>query len=120
MQIFVKQLQKAFNKEELADAVLANGSIAANFLVPTEFTYDENGKDFRDYSEEYSVYNVEEAQETWAKGLAALGTDKVEIEILGGDTENAKKQQEWFKSELERNLPGLTIKLERSSFRCSS
>ena len=36
----------------------------------------------------------------------------VTIELLGGDTENSKKQQEWFKSELERNLPGLTIKLK--------
>ncbi|NYF23989.1 peptide ABC transporter substrate-binding protein [Sporosarcina sp. JAI121] len=111
-----KAIARAFNKEELADAVLANGSIAANFLVPTEFTFDEDGKDYREYSDEYAVYNVEEAQEFWKKGLEALGTDKVEIEILGGDTENAKKQQEWFKSELERNLPGLTIKLKEVPF----
>jgi len=109
-------IAKGYNKEELADAVLANGSIAANFLVPTEFTFDEDGKDFRDYSKEFSVYNVEEAQESWAKGLKALGTDKVTLEILGGDTENAKKQQEWFKSELERNLPGLTISLKEVPF----
>ena len=111
-----KAIAKGYNKEELADAVLANGSIAANFLVPTEFTFDEDGKDFRDYSKEFSVYNVEEAQESWAKGLKALGTDKVTLEILGGDTENAKKQQEWFKSELERNLPGLTISLKEVPF----
>ena len=57
-----KAIARAFNKEELADAVLANGSIAANFLVPTAFTFDEDGKDFRDYSKEFAVYNVEEAQ----------------------------------------------------------
>ena len=111
-----KAIAKAFNKEELADAVLANGSIAANYLVPQAFTYDEDGKDFRDYSDEYSAYNVEEAQEHWAKGLEELGTDQVTIEILGGDTENAKKQQEWFKSELERNLEGLTIDLKEVPF----
>ncbi|AMQ07483.1 MULTISPECIES: peptide ABC transporter substrate-binding protein [Sporosarcina] len=111
-----KAFARAFNKEELADAILANGSIAANFLVADDFTFDADGKDFRDYSGEFSAYNVEEAQEYWKKGLAALGTDKVEIEILGGDTENAKKQQEWFKSEFERNLPGLTIKLKEVPF----
>ena len=111
-----KAIAKAFNKEELADAVLANGSIAANFLVPEEFTFDPDGKDFRDYSDEYSVYNVEEAQEHWKKGLEELGTDEVTIEILGGDSENAKKQQEWFKSELEKNLEGLTIKLKEVPF----
>jgi oligopeptide transport system substrate-binding protein len=111
-----KAIARGFNKEELAEAVLANGSIAANSLVPIEFTYDEDGKDYRDYSKEFAVYNVEEAQEFWKKGLEALGTDKVTLEILGGDTENAKKQQEWFKSELERNLPGLTINLKEVPF----
>ena len=104
MLTFVKQLLKRYNKEELADAVLANGSVAANFLVPTAFTFDEDGKDFRDYSKEFAVYNVEEAQASWEKGLEALGKIQVELEILGGDSENAKKQQEWFKSQLERNL----------------
>ncbi|MFS0574498.1 peptide ABC transporter substrate-binding protein [Sporosarcina sp. 179-K 3D1 HS] len=111
-----KAIARAFNKDELAEAVLANGSRAANFLVPAEFTYDEDGKDFREYSDEFTVYNVEEAQEYWKKGLEELGTDKVTLEILGGDTENAKKQQEWFKSELERNLSGLTIKLKEVPF----
>ncbi len=111
-----KALARAFNKEELAESVLANGSVAANGLVPKEFTFDADGKDYVDYSGEHAVYNVEEAQEFWKKGLATLGTDKVEIEILGGDTENAKKQQEWFKSELERNLEGLTIKLKEVPF----
>jgi oligopeptide transport system substrate-binding protein len=67
-----KAIAKGYNKEELADAVLANGSIPANFLVPTAFTFDESGKDYRDYSKEFSVYNVEEAQASWAKGLEAL------------------------------------------------
>ncbi|KXH79778.1 peptide ABC transporter substrate-binding protein [Sporosarcina sp. HYO08] len=111
-----KAIARAFNKEELADAILANGSIAANFLVPKDFTFDPSGKDFRDYSDEFALYNVEEAQEYWAKALEELGTDKVTIEILGGDTENAKKQQEWFKSELERNLEGLTINLKEVPF----
>lgn len=111
-----KAIARGFNKDELADAVLANGSVAANFLVPTEFTFDEDGKDFREYSDDYAVYNVEEAQEHWEKGLKELGTEELTIEILGGDTENAKQQQEWFKSELERNLPGLTIKLKEVPF----
>lgn len=111
-----KAIARGFNKEELADELLANGSIAANFLVPTEFTFDEEGKDYREYSDDYALYNVDEAQEYWDKGLKALGTDEVTIEILGGDTETAKSQQEWFKSELERNLPGLTIKLKEVPF----
>ncbi len=111
-----KAIARAFNKEELADDLLANGSVAANFLVPQEFTFDEDGKDYREYSDDYALYNVEEAKEFWDKGLDELGTETVEIEILGGDTENAKQQQEWFKSELEKNLPGLTINLKEVPF----
>ncbi len=111
-----KAIARAFNKDELAESVLANGSIAANFLVAKDFTFDPDGKDFRDYSKDYAVYNAEEAKEHWKKGLEALGTDKLELEMLGGDTENAKKQQEWFKSELERNLEGLTINLKEVPF----
>lgn len=111
-----KAISKAFNKEELADAVLANGSLPANFLVPTDLVFNEEGKDFREISGDHALYNVEEAQALWAKGLEELGTDKVTLEILGGDTENAKKQQEWYKSELEKNLPGLTIKLKEVPF----
>jgi len=107
-----KAIARAFNKEELADVVLANGAKAANFLVANDFVLDENGKDFRDYSEDFTVYDVKEAQAFWEKGLKALGTDNVTIEFLGGDAESSKKQQEWFKSELERNLPGLTIELK--------
>lgn len=107
-----KAITRAFNKEELADAVMANGAKAANFLVANDFVLDENGKDFREYSKDFTVYNVEEAQEFWKKGLEALGTDEITLEFLGGDAESSKKQQEWYKSELERNLPGLTIKLK--------
>ncbi|KAA0965585.1 peptide ABC transporter substrate-binding protein [Sporosarcina sp. ANT_H38] len=107
-----KAIARAFNKEELANVVLANGAKAANFLVADDFVLDENGKDFRDYSGDFTVYDVKEAQAFWEKGLKALGTDNVTIEFLGGDAESSKKQQEWFKAELERNLPGLTIKLK--------
>lgn len=62
-----KAFARAFDKEELADAVLANGSIAANYLVADQFTYDENGKDFRDYSGDHTAYNPEEALEYWTK-----------------------------------------------------
>ena len=51
-------------------------------LVANDFTFDENGKDFRDYSGDFTVYNVEEAQAYWEKGLKALGTDKVKLSFL--------------------------------------
>ena len=80
-----KAISKAFDKAELTEAVLANGSVPANYLVPENFTFDEDGKDFRELSGTFLEFNLEEAQKHWEKGLAALGTTSMELEILGGD-----------------------------------
>jgi oligopeptide transport system substrate-binding protein len=39
-----KAISMAYNKQDLVDVVLANGSLPADFLVPTEFTFDESKK----------------------------------------------------------------------------
>lgn len=109
-------ITKAFNKEDLATVVLANGSVPANYLVPKDFTFDEDGNDFRDVNGDMSTFNVEEAQAAWEKGLAELGVKELSIEILGGDTELSKKMDEYFKSQLETNLPGLTVTLKEVPF----
>ena len=111
-----KAIAKSFQKEDLADVVLANGSVPANYIVPQEFAYDENGTDFRDISGDHLVYDAEEAKEYWQKGLDELGVTEVELEILGGDTDLSKKMSEYFKSQLETNLEGLTIKLKEVPF----
>lgn len=111
-----KAIAKSFQKEDLADVILANGSIPANFLVPTDFAFDESGKDFRDISGDLLVYDAEEAKEYWQKGLDELGVTELELEILGGDTELSKKMDEYFKAQLEGNLEGLSIKLKEVPF----
>lgn len=109
-------ITKAFNKEDLASVVLANGSVPANYLVPKDFTFDEDGNDFRDVNGDMATFNVEEAKAAWEKGLAELGVKELSIEILGGDTELSKKMDEYFKSQLETNLPGLTVTLKEVPF----
>jgi oligopeptide transport system substrate-binding protein len=109
-------LAKSYNKEDLVNVVLNNGSIPADYLVPTEFTFDESGKDFRDINGNMGGYNVEEAKAAWAKGLEELGTKEVTLEILGGDSDLAKKMDEYFKSQMEENLEGLTITLKQVPF----
>ena len=111
-----KAIAKSFQKEDLADVVLANGSTPANFLVPKDFAFDEEEKDFRDLSGDHLEYDVEEAKELWAKGLEELGVDELKLEILGGDTDLSKKMDEYFKSQLETNLEGLTISLKEVPF----
>lgn len=109
-------ISKAFNKEDLANVVLANGSAAAYSFVPSDFAFDEDGNDFRDVNGDMAVFNTDEAQAAWQKGLDELGVTELSLEILGGDTELSKKMDEYFKSQLETNLPGLTITLSEVPF----
>jgi oligopeptide transport system substrate-binding protein len=109
-------VSKAVNKQDLADVVLANGSVPANYLVPQAFAFDENAADFREVNGDMAVYNVEEAKAAWAKGLEELGKTELTLEILGGDTEASKKMDEYIKSQLETNLEGLKITLKEVPF----
>ncbi|OAS83869.1 MULTISPECIES: peptide ABC transporter substrate-binding protein [Metabacillus] len=113
-----KAIAQAINKEDYVNSVLNNGSIVANYAVPKEFAKnDETGKDFREINgDELLPYNVDEAKKAWEKGLAAIGTDTVEVRYLGDDTESAKKTAEYIKNQLETNLPGLKLKVESVPF----
>ncbi|MGE7977879.1 peptide ABC transporter substrate-binding protein [Psychrobacillus sp. NPDC093200] len=109
-------VSKAINKQDLVDVVLANGSVPAHYLVPKGFTFDADANDFRDVNGDMSVFNVEEAKAAWEKGLKELGVTELTLEILGGDTDISKKMDEYFKNQLETNLPGLTITLKEVPF----
>lgn len=111
-----KAIAQGFNKQDLVDVVLANGSLPANFLVPTEFSFDENKADFRDVNGDLIEFNAEEAGKLWATGLEELGVEEVTLEILGGDTETAKNMDAYLKAQLEENLEGLTIDLKAVPF----
>ncbi|WP_299833897.1 peptide ABC transporter substrate-binding protein [uncultured Metabacillus sp.] len=113
-----KAIAQAINKEDYVKSVLNNGSIVANYAVPQEFAKNpETGKDFREINgNELLPYDVEAAKASWEKGLAALGTDTVELRYLGDDTESAKKTAEYIKNQLETNLPGLKLKVESVPF----
>ncbi|MED4016888.1 MULTISPECIES: peptide ABC transporter substrate-binding protein [Sutcliffiella] len=112
-----RAIAMAVNKENLTNIILNNGSIPADYFIPTGFvTHPETGEDFRDEYGNFNSFNVEEAQQLWQQGLDELGVDSVTLEILGGDTESAKRMQEYFQNQFETNLPGLTIRLKEVPF----
>lgn len=111
-----RALATSFNKDDLATDVLANGSVAANYAVPAEFVKDSEGNDFRDANGDLLTYDLEAAKEYWAKGLEELGLEEVELSILGGDTEAAKKIDQYMQHQWESNLEGLTVKVESVPF----
>ncbi|MCG1027192.1 peptide ABC transporter substrate-binding protein [Virgibacillus halodenitrificans] len=111
-------ISRAFNKQALADELLNDGSIPANWLIPNDFAplpegTEHDGEEIRDVNGELVEYDIEKAQEYWKKGLEELGKDSIELEFLGGDGENAKTMQEYLVNQLETNLEGLTVDLKQ-------
>ncbi|ASK61716.1 peptide ABC transporter substrate-binding protein [Virgibacillus phasianinus] len=112
-----KAISRAFNKQALVDEILNNGSIVANGLIPKNFAkMPESGKDFREVSGDLVTYDVEAAQKYWKKGLEEIGKDKVELELLAGDTESAKNMNVYLANQLETNLKGLKVTLKQVPF----
>lgn len=107
-------ISRAFDKEALVNEILNNGSIAANGLVPKDFTpMPETGEDFREVSGDLVTSDIEAAKEFWAKGLEELGTDSVELEFLADDDETTKTLIQYVANQLSTNLEGLKINVKQ-------
>ncbi|MGM0921842.1 MAG: peptide ABC transporter substrate-binding protein [Bacillota bacterium] len=112
-----KAIAMAFNKEDLTNEILNNGSIPANYAVPKEFvTHPESGEDFRESNGDLLTYNPEEAKKLWAKGLEEIGQKEVTLVYLGGDTETSKTVDSYMKDQLQNTLEGLTIDVQSVPF----
>jgi oligopeptide transport system substrate-binding protein len=112
-----KAVAQGFNKEDFASSILANGSLPTDSQMPKEFVTDPNtGKDWREVNGQLLKFDAEAAKASWEKGLKEIGKKDLTLRFLTDDTENAKKTAEYFKSQLETTLKGLTIKVEAVPF----
>ncbi|GGM24943.1 hypothetical protein GCM10011351_08260 [Paraliobacillus quinghaiensis] len=106
---FRKAIAKGFDKQQFINIVYGNDSIPTNAFVPRDFVqHPETGEDFQQ-GDEALAFDVEAAQEHWTTAKEELGFDEVTISFLSGDTTVSKDISEFFKTELEKNLEGLTI-----------
>lgn len=106
-------LALSYDKEQIAEHLLKDGSIAANFAIPVKLAVGPDKKDFRATSPEYLKVNKEKAQQYYTIAKKELGKDNFNFELLFEDTEASKKVAEYLKSEIETNLPGVTLTLKQ-------
>ena len=111
-----KAIALSVDKKALVEDVLANGSVAADYLVPKGFSFLD-GKDFRETAGTYLSTNKDDAKKLWEKGLAELGQKEVKFTYVGQDTETSKTTDAFIKDQLEKNLPGLKITIESVPFK---
>jgi oligopeptide transport system substrate-binding protein len=112
-----KAISYAIDREALANQILADGSVPAKGLVPTDLAH--SPKDKKDFSEEAGgdvAYDSKKAKEHWEKAKKDLGKDKIEVDILASDNDSTKKVLEFLQGSLEEELPGLKVNLSPVPF----
>ena len=100
----------AIDRKTIAENVLKDGSIEANGFIPVGLASSPDGKDFRDVAEDLTSYDPAKAAEFYELAKAELGGD-VSLDLLFEDSEASKAVAEYIQSNLETNLPGITITL---------
>src|SRR5690625_492904 len=109
-------IYNGFDRAALVDSLLKNGSAPAHYVVPKEWAFDENGEDFRAKYPSINEKSIEEAQKLWEKGLEEIGKSEVTIDIMFGESDTNEKIVTYLQSQLEENLPGLTINLDKQPY----
>ncbi len=109
-------LAHAFDRAQIANNLLGDGSIVATGIVSSGLVTGPNGKDFRDDSGAFQTMDVAKAKTFWEAAKTELGVTALTIELLVGspetDTGLAVGTAEFLKSEFEKNLPGLTVEIK--------
>ena len=107
-----RAIAHVFDKQFIVDEIQANGATVADYIIPYGLDYDENGKDFRETTNIPAAYDIELGKECWAKAKEELKLDTYEIKLMIGDSAKSKRLSEFFQSQLEKNLDGLTVSFE--------
>ncbi len=102
-------ISQAMNKKAFVDTVLKNGSLPADGFIPADLAKGSDGKDFRKENGNLVKDDVNAAKENWKKARQELKKEQITLELLTSDNAIAKKNAEYLKGELEKNLEGLTV-----------
>jgi len=104
----------SINRQSLVKNVIGDASIPAKTFVPQDLATDpKNGKDFSTEStvKDSTSYQPTLAKKLWQQGLKEVGLKKLKVRLLTSNDEPNKPISQYFKGQLEKNLPGLTLDL---------
>lgn len=107
-----KALALSYDKEAVVNNILKDGSIVADFAVPTDLATGPDGKDFRDGAATYLSTDKAKALEYWNKAKQELGVETLTYSMVVEDTESAQNVAQFIQAEIQTTLPGITINLE--------
>ncbi len=107
-----KALALAYDKTAIANNILKDGSIVADFAVPTLLSTGPDGKDFRETAGTYLSTDKAKALEYWQAAQAELSVSELKYTMIVEDTESAINVAQFIQSEIQTTLPGITIEIQ--------
>ena len=107
-----KAIALSYDKKAIVNNILKDGSIVADFAVPTLLATGPDEKDYRETSSTYLSTDKAKALEYYNKAKQELGKDSFTYTMIVEDTESAKNVAEFIQAEVQTTLPGVTIKIE--------
>ena len=107
-----KALALSYDKDAIVNNILKDGSIKADFAVPTLLATGPDGKDFRDGTDTYLSTDKAKALEYYDKAKEELGKDSFSYTMSVEDTESAQNVAQFIQAEIQKTLPGVTINIE--------
>ncbi|HEX7064138.1 MAG TPA: ABC transporter substrate-binding protein, partial [Bacillales bacterium] len=106
-------LYNAFSRKKLTKFILKDGSEPAFYFVPKNFAKGPEGKDFRVKYPTINKMSDKEMMAAWKKGLEEIGKDSLTFELMIRNNSTTEKVGTFVASQLEKNLPGLTININK-------
>jgi len=106
-------IYNAIDRKQLTDLLLKDGSAPAYYFVAKENMYGPDGKDFRAKYPEINKHPLNWAKDKWNQGLKEIGTKKIELGLLITEGSPNDDIAQFIKGQLEKNLKGLTIKINK-------
>jgi len=115
-----KNIRKAINfaidKKGLTDIALNNGAVPLYGVVPKNYYFSPDKKDFRELNGDLLKGTKEDAKKYWEEGLKETGAKSVKLSINISDAESSKQMAEFIQSQLETNLPGFKLEIKAVPF----
>ena len=110
---FRQAIAHSINKTLIAENIMKDGAVAQDGLFPRGFI-DVKGQDFRDFSAKYNdpMFDVDKAVSYLEEAKKELGVEQITFNFAVQDMVTTKKIFENVKSQVEENLPGVTMNLE--------
>ncbi|PTI77365.1 peptide ABC transporter substrate-binding protein [Staphylococcus succinus] len=110
-------ISQAIDKEGYVNAVKNNGSSATDGFTSKYTAKSPDGKDFTESIQSPLSYNPKAAKKHYDKAKKELGINNLTFTMNTEDTADAKISAEYIKAQVEKNLPGVTMKIKQLPFK---